>query len=780
MLKRIKEISGVGPYISCKAAAVELKKLTLVYGSNSYGKSTLCDVLRTLEAPDTTPITERKTIPASAAPKVLLSMSEDGQPEIPLRFQDNAWIDAIPYGLKYSVFDSGFISRNLFTGQDIDRRNKEALTQFVLGEQGVIQAEQIAVDSKAQTQNKSELKVIEKGFNGIPNIQAFINTQVSDSEVAIETAIAQLNVSIDQKQKQIVNANKIVARPELVDCRFVIGASDAINQVNELLKLSLQAVDDEAKRKLELHIKAHMQGRPDAQQWIRHGLEFAQGNDCPFCSQPFGEEANGLIDVYRKSFNEAFKAKFAEMNAGMKAAFERFQKYNGVTYEAKIQANINAIQLYPELADGESFKPLPLTLEEAAVELTKSADAFNQVWSDIQLKLAPLIEKKREMPHEEIEGLDSASIFLAEEAIAKAVAGYNVATQKVNDEFTAFKRSIETERLQKEINSHNVELGTLGLKKRRLQMNAACEEYKTLSAKISELDQKIKKGQQELSQQQSAFLEKFFEKINHYFVKFGSRDFTISTDTTLDAKGHQPVISLIVKFKGKKIPTSQLVRVFSESDRRALALSIFWARLSIMSEDEKKKTILVFDDPVTSFDDNRISITMMEIQSALDSFCQAIFLTHYPRLARHMLVDMRLSGSMAVLKLSKDLNGTALSHGAEDDFVETEHHRKYKKLRSFIDGARDREIDSDLRVFLETEVHERYRQQIFDNGLDKCQLGELVTGLESVGALTQERAKRLHQFREALNGPHHAWSSRSPDDWASLAEEMLSFIYCDL
>ncbi|MGO4763792.1 AAA family ATPase [Cupriavidus sp. 2KB_3] len=780
MLKRIKEISGVGPYISCKAAAVELKKLTLVYGSNSYGKSTLCDVLRTLEAPDTTPITERKTIPTSATQKVLLSMSEDGQPEIPLRFIDNAWIDAIPYGLKYAVFDSGFISRNLFTGQDIDRRNKEALTQFVLGEQGVIQAEQIATDSKAQTQNKSELKAIEKGFSGIPNIQSFINTHVAESTVAIETAIAQLNVSIDQKQKQITNANKIAARPELVDCRFVIGASDAINQVNESLKLSLQAVDDEAKRKLELHIKNHMQGRSDAQQWIRHGLEFAQGNDCPFCSQPFGEEANELIDVYRKSFNEAFKAKFAELNATMKTSFERFQKYSGVTYEAKIQANLSAIQLYPELVEGESFRSLPSLLEGTAAELTKSADAFNQLWSDVQPELAKLIEKKREIPHEEIAGLDSASVLLAEEAIAKAVAEYNATTQKINDEFTAFKRSIETERLQKEINSHNVELGALGLKKRRLQMNVACEEYKSLSAKISELDKKIKKEQQELSQQQSAFLEKFFEKINHYFVKFGSRDFTISTDTTLDAKGHQPVISLIVKFKGKKIPTSQLVRVFSESDRRALALSIFWARLSIMSDDEKKKTILIFDDPVTSFDDNRISVTMMEIQSALDNFCQAIFLTHYPRLARHMLVDMRLSGSMAVLKLSKDLNGTALSHGAEEDFVETEHHRKYKKLRSFVDGARDREIDSDLRVFLETEVHERYRQQIFDNGLDKCQLGELITGLESAGALSQEQAKKLHQFREALNGPHHAWSSRSPDDWSSLAEQMLSFIYCDL
>ncbi|MEM5372162.1 AAA family ATPase [Paraburkholderia azotifigens] len=780
MLKRIKEISGVGPYVACKAAAAELKELTLVYGSNSYGKSTLCDVLRTLETPDTAPITQRKTIPTSPAQKVLLSMSENGQPEMPLRFQDEVWIDPVPYGLKFSVFDSGFISRNLFTGQDIDRRNKEALTQFVLGEQGVMQAEQIAADSKLQAQKKSELKVLEKGFNGIPNIQAFINTQISESEVVIESAIAQLNVVIDQKQKQIANANKIVMRPDLVDCRFVQGASDIIEQINTSLKVSLQTVDEEAKRRLELHIAAHMQGRPEAQQWIRNGLEFVQKDDCPFCGQNFGEDSKRLIDAYRRNFNEAFKAKFSELSANMKGALERFQKYNGVTYETKIQTNLNTIQLYPEVADGDSFKPLPSLLEAAAVELTSAADAFNQLWSEAEPRLNKLIEKKREAPHEELSGIDSASLLSAEHAIVAAVAQYNSAAQKINDELTAFKGAIEVERLGKEINAHNVELGTLSLKKRRLQMNVSCDEHKGLSAQILELDAKIRNSQQELSKQQSAFLEKFFEKINYYFVKFGSRDFSISTDTTLDAKGHQPVISLIVKFKGKKIPTSQLVRVFSESDRRALALSIFWARLSILPDGEKRKTILVFDDPVTSFDDNRISVTMMEIQSALDKFCQSIFLTHYPKLARYMLVDMKLSGNLAVLRLNKDINGTTLNNGSEEDFIETEHHRKFKKIRAFIDGVRDKEIDSDLRVFLETEVRERYRQAIFDNGLDKCLLGDLIGGLESAGVVTADVAKKLHQFREQLNGPHHTWSSRSTDDWASLAEEMFSFVYNEL
>jgi hypothetical protein len=98
-------------------------------------------------------------------------------------------------------FDSNFTSRNLFAGQDIDRRNKEALTQFVLGEQGVLQAEKIATDSKVQAQKTRDLKVLEKGFNGIPNIQVFINTEIAESEVAVESAIARLTIAIEQKTK---------------------------------------------------------------------------------------------------------------------------------------------------------------------------------------------------------------------------------------------------------------------------------------------------------------------------------------------------------------------------------------------------------------------------------------------------------------------------------------------------------------------------------------------------------------------------------------------------
>ena len=62
-----------------------------------------------------------------------------------------------------------------------------------------------------------------------------------------------------------------------------------------------------------------------------------------------------------------------------------------------------------------------------------------------------------------------------------------------------------------------------------------------------------------------------------------------------------PTIQIIASFSGTDITPERIKSFFSESDRRALALSIFLAKAKTLSDDEKANTILVLDDPVTGF-----------------------------------------------------------------------------------------------------------------------------------------------------------------------------------
>lgn len=116
----------------------------------------------------------------------------------------------------------------------------------------------------------------------------------------------------------------------------------------------------------------------------------------------------------------------------------------------------------------------------------------------------------------------------------------------------------------------------------------------------------------------------------------------------------------------------------------------------------------------------------------------------------------------------------------EERFLHSDHHKKYLKIVGFIQGSHTSEINTDLRVFLESEVHERYRDAIHRNGLAKQQFSDLIASLQSVGAISSAAAARLDQLRKNLNEPHHQWSDRTPEDWAAIANETVDFVYSAL
>jgi len=90
---------------------------------------------------------------------------------------------------------------------------------------------------------------------------------------------------------------------------------------------------------------------------------------------------------------------------------------------------------------------------------------------------------------------------------------------------------------------------------------------------------------------------------------------------------------------------------FSESDRRALALSIFWAKIELLDEQQKQNAILVLDDPVTSFDDGRIDRTIRLMEENRPAFRQIIVLSHYPRYLKSFFE--RASLNTSGIQLSK-------------------------------------------------------------------------------------------------------------------------------
>ena len=132
MIRYIKSLRNIGAFDSDSAAAsLELKRLTIIYGNNGRGKTTLAAILRSLATEDPLPVIERKRLGATHPPHIVLQ--RDGEPST-LLFQNGSWNESLP---NIKVFDDVFVDKNVYSGLDVDAQHRQNLHEFILGDQGV-------------------------------------------------------------------------------------------------------------------------------------------------------------------------------------------------------------------------------------------------------------------------------------------------------------------------------------------------------------------------------------------------------------------------------------------------------------------------------------------------------------------------------------------------------------------------------------------------------------------------------------------------------------------
>src|SRR5699024_2711740 len=135
--------------------------------------------------------------------------------------------------------------------------------------------------------------------------------------------------------------------------------------------------------------------------------------------------------------------------------------------------------------------------------------------------------------------------------------------------------------------------------------------------------------------------------------------------------GTRTVYELKVSFKGENINKDKFHCIFSESDRRALALSVYFAKINKLPEDERLKAILIMDDPVTSFDSERITSILGILYRLKSHVKQLIVTTHYKGMASSMM--MKFSKEASAIKIIQTQNGSILKQATEAEMTETAH-----------------------------------------------------------------------------------------------------------
>jgi len=780
MLRRIQRISGVGCFVDCRLAQIQFETMSLIFGENCYGKSTLCDVMRSLAENLPNYVTDRATIPApdekTQQIQVSFTLPEQTQ-ETVFSFRGGLWNPPLPDSVRLDVFDTDFIHRNVFTGLSIERPNQENITRFVLGESGVSIAQRIS-------EAKSEIRLLNRNLRGaetgifaeIDDLPSFLSMDIEQDTTALDDSIASLAHSLERERHLIQDLDAARNRVEPAPCSQIVDLPPLVEQVEELLATTFDQAHQEAEVRLQQHLEGHTQDSGRARNWIQQGITLILGDECPFCGQGILGDTAGLITVYQTIFNDEFDRFVRNTVEGLARAEREFANAACSDISLQIEKNHRALSLYPELLNKPDMLQNFQAADLAATSVMQQLKGWMETHAQLSESLAFLVKRKKESIHVSAQRWGGDANLGQYHVLSSAIESYNASIREIMAGIAGFKESLNTTTLSEAIQRTEIDLKNLRRQKRRIDLNSSCNAYIDTSSQKRSLEEEVTRLLGELEIEQTAFLGRYFGAINRIFSSLGSRRFTISVEQ--NRRGNLPTINLRVSFNSVPISQDRIRTFFSESDRRALALAIFWAKLETHDEAIQGRTVVVLDDPVTSFDDGRIDRTIRLIEAQLPRLRQVIILSHYPAFLKTFFTRRNGQGEQPLLAcLYQNETGTQMRRAIPLDFTETDHQRAYRRIATFIDRQHTEDLFNDLRVFLETEVRSRFHRAICINNLQGLQFANLLDELLRVGAMSPQTRESIEQLRLTLNTDHHIWTHRSQEEKIGIAEDMLRCVY---
>lgn len=780
MLKRISKIKNIGRFKNASCGCLQLGELTLIFGRNTYGKSTLGDILSSISVGDTTSIAARNTIPNDGRPQeATISFVLDDNKEVPIQISDGSWVPTLPAPLKIVVYDDGFYHNNVFSARQFTRSTKEHFSSFVLGSQGVAKAREIAEKNKRKRAATTEKnKLIKAAFPSIFNLKEFLLLKPSGTIEELAEKRDEKRRLYDQLSKQHKNSVKILQRAFILPLEWSLDFIEFADEINACLLTSLETHHKAARERLNEHINHHFKNSSNAEPWIREGLEQNLGVYCQFCGQKLEDSAKSLIEIYKQSFDESFSRHEKSVATILAKCREAIFRDRISILNIGLEKISSAVVTYPELEENERFSKFDSELAELSILLKQYLENWASEVGLFQQQIDAAIEKKLKTPQIAYSSIPYESLTRLNSCILNSIKQINSIAIELNALIEAFKASVENERIAKSLEMVTKEGKELAREIKRLELSNQCENFNNLEQEIQSLSKEIPDLQAKLRDEQSGFLENYFFRLNEHFKEFGSSEFELQIGE--DNSGHTPIYYLRVIFRKQHISERELDRVFSESDRRALSLAVFWARLSGMTALEKENTIVVLDDPVTSFDNNRISTVHRKIIQLSGDVRQIIVLSHYEQELSRFLAAYQNNKNICFLSIRVTNGESTLVLDDIDKFIKSDHEKTRESIFDFIDQKNNTHSAGDLRIFFEVEINLRFAKQIRELNIDCGKLSDRIDSLKEKGIIDKQVAQKCHIWREALNPSHHTWTGSDIEDQRKTAQQFMSFVYSQL
>ena len=324
MIRFVKLLRNVGTFDSDSAAAtLEFKKLTIIYGNNGRGKTTLAAVLRSLATKDPLPVIERKRLGAKHPPHIVLQC--DGEPSS-LLFQNGDWNQALT---NIKVFDDFFVDENVYSGINVDAQHGQNLHEFILGDQGVKLNRRLHELVSQISGHNTELGVRGRAIpeldrHGISVDEFCALPELQDIDQKIENAEQALKALQDKHEVHDTPAFEAIELPAF-DREAIV----------ETLARDLPTLNDATEAQVLAHFETLGQ---NGESWVADAVtrqERGGWGTCPFCGQDLS--ASALIAHYQAYFG----AEYSQLKRDVANLVKKIEEAHGSGSQLAFQRSVH-------------------------------------------------------------------------------------------------------------------------------------------------------------------------------------------------------------------------------------------------------------------------------------------------------------------------------------------------------------------------------------------------------------------------------------------------------
>lgn len=755
MIERFQEIKNVGTYKNAEQIATcGFNKTTIIFGNNSQGKSTFCDILKSLSYNDPLYIEKRKTIGETGNAKVEISFGN----KLFAKYNNCQWTTSkdLLNDQKIIVFDTDFVQNNVFTNSTIERKNKENFTDFILGEDSIKIQKQLVeikeINNKLIKDNDQKVKDIEK-YTQI-SIEEFSKIELVEDIKENDTLCLGLQQQIANLTKNKDDIEKIKKLPLPISITFKEDIEDKYNEINNILSSQYKFSQEDILNNFNEHKKKINADNKNFDKWIREGYTLNSKEICPYCGNSL--RGNKLVESYVVMFCENFiqYTKDVERLQNIKTSTSQFDELKNI-----INSNLIKIKdLTPKIFDA-SISSIHRDIEDLSYCLLQEIEDIINIKHKIDKQVESCIDLKLKNKYESIKKVDIAGYQDIKKKINDIIINYNTKLEEYNKHSAEYIGNLTIESINTNIANLEKEYTENINIFNRNKYNDKYEEYLKNLVKIKENEKKSKKLKNDFETTQSSFIGKFFTDINTYYDRLGSRNFIIEQETT--KQGIKKIYTVKLKYKNKEI--EDLRFVLSDSDKRALALSIFLSKLK--NEDNLDKFIIVMDDPITSFDNERMSL-FINILKEFDKANQIIVLTHYADFYKKLvellyavkplpslLKIQHLSTTNKIVKIDRQSDTLLM-----DDFEEALYN-----MYAFIQSESHTYSSNDARTIMQKYLEYRFYCEIKEKNINSIKFEEFLKGLKDNNFINEDIFTRLNNKREEYNVNSHVFDNDSED-----------------